>query len=308
MSGPGGSVAGGSGGWTEVGASCFARRYASFDLTVGVVVGSEGLLVVDTRASLDEADELRTDLGVFGAPVRWVVNTHWHFDHCFGNARFVQVDDPTDGTAAARQTDGPAAIVYGHESVPAMLAARSEEVRAELAARSPEWARAMADLVVSPPRRTFATVASIDLGDRVVEVVHPGRGHTAGDVVVRVPDADVVYAGDLVEESGPPAYGDDAYPLEWGPTLDVVQSLLTERTAVVPGHGAVVDRSYVGAQRGDIGVVAETIRRLAAEGVPVEAALASADWPYPPDALAEAVRRGYADVTPSGARRTLPLV
>jgi glyoxylase-like metal-dependent hydrolase (beta-lactamase superfamily II) len=295
MSGSDEKHAGSSGGWTEVGTRCFARRYASFDLSVGVVVGSAGLLLIDTRASLDEADELRDDMRVFGAPVRWVVNTHWHFDHCFGNARFVQAD-------------GPAPVVYGHESVPPTLAARSDEVRAELAGRSTEWARAMASLEIAPPGRTFATVASIDLGDRVVEVVHPGRGHTDGDAVVRVPDADVVYAGDLVEESGPPAYGDDSYPLEWGPTLDVVQGLMTERTAVVPGHGAVVDRAYVGAQRGDIGVVADTIRRLAAEGVPVEQAVADADWPYPREALAEAVQRGYADLATSSGRRTLPLV
>ena len=166
----------------------------------------------------------------------------------------------------------------------------------------------MADLVVSPPARTFSTVAAIDLGDRMVEVVHPGRGHTDGDAVVRVPDANIVYAGDLVEESGPPAFGDDSFPLEWGPTLDVVQGLMTERTVVVPGHGSVVDRAYVGAQRGDIGVVADTIRRLAAEGVPVDQALAAADWPYPRESLAEAVRRGYTDLATSGGRRTLPLV
>ncbi|MGH3490185.1 MAG: MBL fold metallo-hydrolase, partial [Actinopolymorphaceae bacterium] len=181
-------------GWTEVGPGCFARRYPSYDLTIGVVVGADGILVVDTRASLGEADELGADLRRLSpAPVRWVVDTHWHFDHCFGNARFTE------------------AVIYGHESVPAMLEARADDVRTELSARSAEWAQEMAALEVVPPGRTFASVAMIDLGDRVVELVHPGRGHTEGDVVVRVPDADVVYAGDLVEESGPPSYGDDSY-------------------------------------------------------------------------------------------------
>ena len=53
---------------------------------------------------------------------------------------------------------------------------------------------------------------ALDLGDRVVELIHPGRGHTAGDLVVRVPDADVMVAGDLVEESDPPFIGDDSLP------------------------------------------------------------------------------------------------
>ncbi|WP_115852158.1 MBL fold metallo-hydrolase [Thermasporomyces composti] len=270
-------------GWSEIGRGCYVRRYSSFDVSVGVVVGSHGLLVIDTRASLREADELLADLRRLSrAPVRWVVDTHWHFDHCFGNARFAD------------------AVIYGHETVPETLAARADEVRADLARRSPEWARDMAELTLRPPTRTFVSVATIDLGDRVVELIHPGRGHTDGDVVVRVPDADVVYVGDLVEESGPPAYGDDSYPLEWPTTLDVVAGLLTPRTAVVPGHGAVVDRGFVANQRDDIHLVAQTIRRLAAEGVPLDRVWDAAEWPYPRQVLEEAVRRGYAHLAESG--------
>ena len=69
--------------------------------------------------------------------------------------------------------------------------------------------------------------ASIDLGDRLVELVHPGRGHTGGDLVVRIDDADVVLAGDLVEESARrrAGFGADCYPMEWPATLDLVLSL-----------------------------------------------------------------------------------
>ena len=278
-------------GWSEVGPGCFARRYPSYDVTIGVVVGADGLLVVDTRASLGEADELLADLRqLSSAPVRWVVDTHWHFDHCFGNARFDQ------------------AAIYGHETVPPMLTEHGDTVRAELAEQSAEWAREMDAVVITPPDRTFSSVAVIDLGDRQVELVHPGRGHTSGDVVVRVPDADVVYAGDVVEESGPPSYGSDSYPLEWGPSLDVVAGLLTRQSAVVPGHGAVVDQGFVTEQRGEVGLVADTIRRLAAEGVPLARALDAAEWPFPPRVLGDAVRRGYAQLQDAGGRRTLPLV
>lgn len=276
-------------GWSEIGPGCFARRYASFDVTVGVVVGADGLLVVDTRGSLREADELLADLAALSkAPVRWVVDTHWHFDHSFGNARFDQ------------------ATVYGHETVPAMLAEHGDQVRAELARRSPEWARDMAELVIVPPSRTFASVAVVDLGDRLVELVHPGRGHTSGDVAVRVPDADVVYAGDLVEQSGPPAYGDDSFPLEWPSTLEVMAGLVAPRTVVVPGHGAVVDQDFVARMHGEVREVADTIRRLAGEGVSVEDALAEDDWPYPKEALVEAIRRGYRHLRESGELRDAP--
>lgn len=278
-------------GWSEVGPGCFARRYSSYDVTIGVVVGADGLLVVDTRASLGEADELLSDLRQLSqAPVRWVVDTHWHFDHTFGNARFCE------------------AAIYGHETVPPMLTEHGDRVRAELAGQSAEWTTEMDALVLVPPDRTFSSVAVIDLGDRQVELVHPGRGHTSGDVVVRVPDADVVYAGDVVEESGPPSYGSDSYPLEWGPSLDVVAGLLTRQSAVVPGHGAVVDQGFVTEQRGEIGLVADTVRRLAAEGVPVERALDATEWPFPARVLGDAVRRGYTQLGNAGGRRTLPLV
>jgi glyoxylase-like metal-dependent hydrolase (beta-lactamase superfamily II) len=294
--------AGRTGSWTEVGPGCFARRYPSFDVTVGVVAGAEGLLVVDTRGGPREADELRADLArLSGLPVRWVVGTHWHFDHTFGNQRFAD------------------AAIYGHETVPGVLAERGEEVRAALGRRSPEWAQDMADLVLTPPTRTFASVSVIDLGDRVVELVHPGRGHTDGDVAVRVPDADVVFAGDLVEESGPPAYGDDSFPLEWPSALEVFTGMLTPASAVVPGHGAVVDQAFVTAQFGDVTAVAETIRRLFGEGVPEAEALAAAEWPYPTERLGEAVRRGYRHLResagpdagaagPGPGRRSLPLL
>ena len=101
-----------------------------------------------------------------------------------------------------------------------------------------------------------------------MELIHPGRGHTAGDLVVRVPDADVMLGGDLIEESDPPFIGDDSWPMEWPTTLDLVLSLMTDRTVVVPGHGQVVDRDFVQDQRAELGTIAETIRDLASRGVP----------------------------------------
>ena len=150
----------------------------------------------------------------------------------------------------------------------------------------------------------------LDLGDRMVELIHPGRGHTAGDLVVRVPDADVLLAGDLVEESvvrqGVPGFGPDCYPLEWPLSLDIVLSLTTAASVVVPGHGAPVDREFVEEQRNSIGVVAETIRDLATRGVPLAEALETGQWPYPREELTDAVRRGYEHLPRSQKR--LPLI
>jgi glyoxylase-like metal-dependent hydrolase (beta-lactamase superfamily II) len=154
--------------------------------------------------------------------------------------------------------------------------------------------------------RGFSSVQVVDLGDRVAELVHPGRGHTSGDVVVRLADADVLVAGDLVSGVTTPAYGPDCFPLEWPSALDFVVGLLTPESVVVPGHGSVIDQAAVRTQGSDVGTVAETVFDLASRGVPVDEALRQADWPFPPEDLLEAVRRGYTHV-PRTSRR-LPLV
>jgi glyoxylase-like metal-dependent hydrolase (beta-lactamase superfamily II) len=146
---------------------------------------------------------------------------------------------------------------------------------------------------IEGPARTFASIAYLDLGDRQVELAHHGPGHTAGDVVVRVPDANVLFTGDVVIQNGPPAYGADSFPLDWPKAMDVVLGLLTETTVAVPGHGSPTDRDFVNELTGDIAAVAEAIRHLVSAGVRPADALAETEWPFPRETLVEAVRRGY---------------
>jgi hypothetical protein len=85
-----------------------------------------------------------------------------------------------------------------------------------------------------------------------------------------------------------------------------VVGLLGPDPVVVPGHGLPVGKEFVEEQRGAVGVVAETIRDLAARGVPMTEALGAAQWPYPADQLGSAVRRGYQHLPRSS--KTLPLI
>ena len=116
----------------------------------------------------------------------------------------------------------------------------------------------------------------------------------------------VMTAGDLVEESSPPFFNDDSWPMDWPLSLDMVLGLTTAASVVVPGHGSPVDRDFVEDQRNTIGIVAETIRDLATRGVPLDQALEVGDWPWPKEHLATAVRRGYEQLPRSQKR--LPLV
>ena len=272
----------------------WVARYEWFDANVTVVGGDRGVLVVDTHGSTAAGRAVVGDVRRLGAgDVVGVVNTHWHFDHTFGNEAF-------------RDAWG-AVPVTAHEDAAEELARRGEEIRQRYADSPDDSHRddVLATRVVVPDD-TFSSARVLDLGDRAVELVHPGRGHTAGDLVVRVPDADVVLAGDQVEESAPPAYGSDCFPLEWPHSLDTVLGLLTPGTVVVPGHGAPVGRDFVEQQRNEIGLVAQSVLDLAARGLPVEQALVAGEWPWEPDRLEQAVGRGYAQL-PRGHRQ-LPLI
>lgn len=246
-------------GWLEVRDRVYCRRYEPWDVSVGVVVGRDGVVVVDTRATLGEGRELAADVRALDSrPPLWVVNTHCHFDHTAGNPAF-----------------SPPAETAGHPTLD------------------------------PSPGLPVADRATIDLGDREVEVRYLGRGHTGGDLVVVVGDAGVVFAGDLVEESGPPAYGDDCHPLDWPATAARLFGLIGPAHLIVPGHGAVVDRAFVVAQQRHLQQVAGAICDLWVGEVPVEEAIAAYGdrWPFPAECLSQAVARGYRELDLSAERR-----
>lgn len=254
-------------------------------VTIGLVVGTTGCLVVDTGSSPDQGRAIRVALEqVTAMPLVGVAVTHWHHDHFFGLAGF-------DGVPS-----------YGHETLVDRLT--SEPV-----------ARAASELGVDPsalvgPTRALVVAVGIDLGGIRVEVAHLGRGHTEGDLVVSVAAAGrpphVVFAGDLIETAGPPWFGPDAYPLEWAATLDGVIGLLGPQTVLVPGHGDPVTRDEVFAQRGAIGAVAGELHRLVEAGVPVEQAAQAGDWPFPVEQLAHTVEPAYAALRAAGVRQAPP--
>jgi len=268
--------------WDEVGDGAWRRRFESMHLNIGVVRGSDALLVVDSRESHRRARELRDEIRLLSPlPVRWVVNTHWHWDHTFGNHVLASPPDEAE--------------LWGHETVPGLLAALGDSVRRKVTDQLPDLAEDMAELVVTPPDHLVTTVETIDLGDRGVELRFLGRGHTNGDLVVVAADAGAVFAGDLIEESDPPYFGIDSFPLDWPLTAGTLADQVGDAT-VVPGHGAVVDHAFCVEQRASLAQVAALIHELHDAGIAADDALAEGGdrWPWPGDVLEDAVQRGYA--------------
>lgn len=257
--------------WQEIADRVWVRRYRFYDQTIGVVGGEGGLLVIDTRTSHRQGAELLTDLGELPGAVRWVVNTHHHHDHCFGNWVFRDVE------------------LWGHERCAARLVENAETMRAELIEDMPGGADAWREVVVTPPRALFGHRATIDVGDRAVELRFLGRGHTDDDIVVTVPAVGVLFAGDLLENGAPPYFG-DAFPLDWPATIEALIALVAGPVAA--GHGDVADRAFAERSLEEFRAVADLGRRVAAGDLPLEAAIARG--PYGPEASREPVDRAAA--------------
>jgi glyoxylase-like metal-dependent hydrolase (beta-lactamase superfamily II) len=274
-------------GWNEVAAGVFHRRYDPLDVSVCVIRGPDGIAVVDTRSSPRQADEIRADLRELGgAPVRWVINTHAHFDHTFGNQRFGPGSDL-------------GAPIYGHLRVPAHLDEYERPGLARRVASGEEPADEWPEVVITPPTELVGDRHVLDLGGRAVHLLHLGRSHTDNDLLVHVPDAAAWLLGDVIEESGPPVYGPDSFPLEWPWTLARLLALLGDSDVLVPGHGRAVGPSFVRDQQAQIAGVADLIRELHAAGVPAGRAAAEGGprWPLPSGGLEHAITAGYGQLS-----------
>jgi glyoxylase-like metal-dependent hydrolase (beta-lactamase superfamily II) len=264
-------------GWVEVGERVFVRRYAFFDQNIVVVLGRDEALVLDTRTTHVQAREILEDLRELGSPaVGIVVNSHGHYDHAFGNRVF-----------------RPAPI-WGHERCAAMLHRFGERMRDGAAAEVPDIRDDLAEVMIDPPDRTFSEQATICMDDgREVSLRYLGRGHTDNDVVMRVDGADVLCAGDLLENGATPYFG-DGYPMEWPATAEALLSLVGSSTVVVPGHGDHAGREFVESQLAGFRAVADAARRVHAGEATFDDVLALI--PYPADEARQPVERAVAQL------------
>ncbi|MFE5185558.1 MBL fold metallo-hydrolase [Streptomyces sp. NPDC056628] len=228
-------------GWERLADGVGRCRLPGWDCTVGLVAGDGTALVVDTGSSLAEGARLRTQAQrLTGHRVTHLALTHPHFDHVFGAAAF-----------AGAEVYGPVGVETVLEGRRGREELREDAVRHGLDAAAAEEA---ADALVVP-RHPVSGEWTLDLGGgRQVLLANVGPAHTAHDLVVLVPgllpgDPEVVFCGDLVEESGEPQAGPDAVPSHWPAALDRLLDLGGEDALYVPGHGAVVDAEFVRRQR-----------------------------------------------------------
>jgi glyoxylase-like metal-dependent hydrolase (beta-lactamase superfamily II) len=273
------------GSFTPVADGIFTAVAEPAGVNIGLVQGDSGVLIIDTGSAPAQGAAIKAAAQRFtGLPVVAVAVTHSHYDHFFGLAGFAGLPS------------------FGHESLGSYLASPDASTAAA------ELGVALTDL--ASPKHTFSLAKVIDAGGRRVEALHFGPGHTSGDVAIYVPDADVVFAGDLLESDGGPDFGTDCNLKAWPMALDGILGLVTENTVVVPGHGPSMDRITAFTQRANIAGFYGLVENLLQRGVKLEDAYSAAKWPFDQATVTAALPVAYAQLRAAGvgSRRQLPLL
>jgi len=215
-----------------------------------VVIGKKEVLVVDSHVTGAAAQALLKAIKTLtDKPVRYLVNTHYHFDHAHGNDAFPdgvaiigheytreKLLGPVleENTFLSFTTSLPEDIAKlkaqaASETDATKKAALKEEVRIQQ-----DYMEATAKIVPTPPTITLREELSVHLDDREIRLLFLGRGHTGGDIVVYLPEDRIIFTGDLLLPSL--SYMGDGFVDEWPGTLEALKQL--DFKVVLPGHGA----------------------------------------------------------------------
>ncbi len=215
-----------------------------------IIEGDRDVLVVDSHVSPGGAWALREELkAITSKPIRWVVNSHYHFDHSHGNqvygpeVEIIGHDYTRTQMVAGKSQDSPAREFFVG-GVPNAI--KTLEGRLAAATTAEERAQIDRQLAIqrnhlegtnavtpTPPTMTMSRTLTLHRGSREIQILFLGRGHTAGDVVVYLPKERIVATGDLLVEGT--SYMGDAYFTEWIETIEALKRV--DFDTVLPGHG-----------------------------------------------------------------------
>lgn len=215
------------------------------------IVGNRDVLVVDTGTTPAAARAFIEDLTlVTTKPVRYVVNTHFHYDHTDGNQVYAGKADiiAHDFVKQAIQTRDVLHSEPYQTSQLVNVPRRIDDLKKQIASAkeaatkrtleqqlkvTQDGFEQLKEIKPTPPNVTYSTKKTLDLGGREVQLLFLGRGHTNGDTVVFLPKEKIVATGDLMESQI--AYMGDAQFAEWLTTLDALKRL--DFDTDLPGHG-----------------------------------------------------------------------
>lgn len=224
----------------------------SFGANAGIIVGRDGIAVVDTLISAKEAKRfIKAIRAVSKKPIRYVINTHYHLDHAFGNAEFVKLG----------------AVVIAQENDRQAMAGSAESTLKNIG----QYGLTPADMKgtsIAYPVLSYGDRMTIDLGGQLVELRHARPSHTDGDTLVYLPDKKVLFAGDILFTDYHP-YLAEGNIEEWCGELDDLQAMEVE--AIIPGHGPLSGKKDLADMKQYLLQFDRQAKELAAQGADVQA-------------------------------------
>jgi len=236
--------------------AAIARPHRPENANSAIVLLDDGVLVVDAASAPSSARSLIEQIRMLTPkPVKYLVNTHFHWDHYWGNAAFLQTFPgvqiiASENARLEMQRMGLGSLWVtrltkvelpeAFEQWKVQLAKEADPQRLQLVRdRMEQWGKANEELKTMPlalPTLTFEGRMVLYSATQPVEILALGRGHTSGDLEVYLPKSKVLMTGDLI--AGDTPYIADVSPYEWIHTLDAVEQLDFE--TVIPGHGDVM--------------------------------------------------------------------
>jgi len=247
-----------------------------------IIESDDGVVIVDTHSKPSAARLIVQELrGLTTKPVRYVVNTHFHWDHWHGNE--VYPATYPDAEIVTNQITREAMVMKGLKriqdhvrQVPGEIAKLKADIQA---ANATQRTKLEADLRLAEaylaevkalrpalPTIAFEQAMKLYRRDREIHLLHLGRAHTAGDVFVYLPREKVVITGDAMIGWTP--FMGDGYPEEWAATLDRLAEL--DFTHIIMGHGNVTGREWLGTFRSYVHDMVEAVRQEAASGATLD--------------------------------------
>jgi glyoxylase-like metal-dependent hydrolase (beta-lactamase superfamily II) len=190
----------------------------SFGANAGIIIGKDGIVVVDTMISAKEAKRFIRDIRTISRkPIRYVVNTHYHLDHVFGNSEFAKIG----------------AVVIAQENARKAMENSARETLKNIGeyGLTPED---MKGTTLAYPVLTYGDRMTINIGGQQIELIHARHSHTDGDTLVYLPGRKVLFAGDILFTNYHPFLGEGNIE-EWAKELDDIKSMDVEK--IIPGHG-----------------------------------------------------------------------
>jgi len=212
----------------EIGRDIYAFT-AEGDPNSGVIIGDDSVMIIEAQATPRLANKvIECVRSVTDKPISHVVLTHYHAVRVLGASAF-----------------GADQIIMG-DKARAMVVERGQEDWDSEFQRFPRLFEGHESIPgLTYPTTTFSEDMTVYLGNRRIDLMHLGRAHTAGDIVIHVPDENVMFTGDIVEYHSA-CYCGDGHFSDWGDTLDAISSFDVD--AIAPGRGdALIGKDMVSA-------------------------------------------------------------